>query len=265
MSIFKDKDNHLWIGADNEGIFELDTNYKQVRHYYPGDTSSSISNTITSIFQDSDGNIWLGAYAKGLAMLNKKTGECNYITQLLHEKIMNVIEDGQRNLYIATLGSGLYTYNLDTKELRQHNVPRQEGVGQQPNELSNNWVNILLADRKGLIWIGGYQGISCYDPKQDCFSRTNQIIPRSVGYSLLEDKEGNIWAGTSSGLYCIDNKTQEVQRYTIEDGLPNNIICAICEDSQQNIWVSTYNGISKFERKTRESIYSRSLLSREER
>ena len=249
MSIFKDKDNHLWIGADNEGIFELDTNYKQVRHYYPGDTSSSISNTITSIFQDSDGNIWLGAYAKGLAMLNKKTGECNYITQLLHEKIMNVIEDGQRNLYIATLGSGLYTYNLDTKELRQHNVPRQEGVGQQPNELSNNWVNILLADRKGLIWIGGYQGISCYDPKQDCFSRTNQIIPRSVGYSLLEDKEGNIWAGTSSGLYCIDNKTQEVQRYTIEDGLPNNIICAICEDSQQNIWVSTYNGISKFERK----------------
>lgn len=57
-----------------------------------------------------------------------------------HEKIMNVIEDGQRNLYIATLGSGLYTYNLDTKELRQHNVPRQEGVGQQPNELSNNWV-----------------------------------------------------------------------------------------------------------------------------
>lgn len=254
MSIFKDADNHLWIGADNEGVFELNSNHKQVKHYRPGDAPGCVSNTITSIFQDSDGNLWLGAYAKGLSILNKKTGECNYIPQLLHEKIMNIIEDDHRNLYIATLGSGLYTYNLDTKKLRQYNVPRAEKASQQPNKLSNNWVNILLCDHEGLIWIGGYQGISCYDPQRDSFSKSNQTIPGSVGYSLLEDKEGNIWAGMSSGLYHIDRKTKAIQRYTTQDGLPNNIICAICEDYQQNIWVSTYNGISKFEKKSKRFI-----------
>lgn len=254
MSIFKDADNHLWVGADNEGVFELDSNHKLIRHYRPGDSPASVSNTITSIFQDSDGNIWLGAYAKGLSVLNKRTGECSYIPQLLHEKIMHVIEDSHRNLYIATLGSGLYTYNLDTKKLRQYNVPRTEGAGRQPNELNNNWVNILLCDREGLIWIGGYQGISCYDPKKDSFSKTKRIIPGGAGYSLLEDKEGNIWAGTSSGLYHIDKKTKETQRYTMQDGLPNNIICAICEDRQQNIWVSTYNGISKLEKGSKRFI-----------
>lgn len=254
MSIFKDADNHLWIGADNEGLFELDANHKLIRHYRPEDFPGSVSNTITSIFQDSDHNLWLGAYAKGLAMFDRKTGKCNYIPQLLHEKIMNIIEDKHRTLYIATLGNGLYTYNLDTKVIRQYSVIRNEESGLPVNEPSNNWVNVLLCDREEQIWIGGYQGISCYAPKQNSFSKIEQIVPGSVGYSLLEDKKGNIWAGTSSGLYHIEKKTQEVQRYTISDGLPNNIICAICEDKNQNIWVSTYNGISKFDKESQRFI-----------
>ncbi|WP_044268569.1 hybrid sensor histidine kinase/response regulator transcription factor [Bacteroides timonensis] len=254
MTIFKDTDNHLWIGADNEGVFELDSNHNLIKHYRPGNTSKSVSNTITSIFQDSNNDLWLGAYAKGLSIFNKKTGECNYIPELLHEKIMNIIEDNHRNLYIATLGSGLYTYNLDTKRLRQYNVPRSEGVSRQPNRPSNDWANILLCDCEGLIWIGSYQGVSCYNPEQNSFSKVQQMIPGGTGYSFLEDKEGNIWAGTSNGLYHIDRKTEEVQRYTMQDGLPNNIICAICEDHQQNIWVSTYNGISKLDRKSKRFI-----------
>ncbi|WP_418697978.1 hybrid sensor histidine kinase/response regulator transcription factor [Bacteroides sp.] len=249
MSVFKDADNHLWVGADNEGVFELDSLYKPIRHYRPEDSSGSVANTITSLFQDSDRNIWLGAYARGLSILHKETGKCTYIPQLLHEKIMNIIEDDHRNLYIATLGSGLYTYNLDTKEVRQHNVIHEEDKGMVDDDLSNNWVNVLLCDREGMIWIGGYQGISCYNPKQDSFSKINLGTQESVGYSFLEDGEGNIWAGMSSGLFRIDKKTKEVQRYTMQDGLPNNIICAIAEDKNQNLWVSTYNGISKFDRK----------------
>lgn len=250
MSIYKDADGHLWIGADNEGVFELDADHKLIRHYRPEDTPGSVANTLTSIFQDSDRNLWLGAYANGLAMLDKKTGKCTYIPQLRHAKIMDIIEDRQRTLYIATLGDGLYTYNLDTKVLNQHNV----SLNVVPREPSNNWINVLLCDHEGLIWIGGYQGISCYNPQQDSFSKIGRIAPGSVGYSLLEDEEGNIWAGMSSGLYSIHKKTQDIQGYTMQDGLPNNIIGAICQDKQGNIWVSTYSGISKFEQKNHRFI-----------
>ena len=250
MSIYKDDGNHLWIGADNEGLYELDADHKLIRHYHPKDSPGSVSNTITCIFRDSDQNLWLGAYANGLAMLDKKSGKCNYIPQLRHAKIMNIIEDKHRILYIATLGDGLYTYNLGTKTLDKHKISLHEA----PGESSNNWINVLLCDREGLIWIGGYQGISCYDPKQNNFSKIDHIAPGSVGYSLLEDKEGNIWAGMSSGLYYINKKTQEIQEYTMQDGLPNNIICGICKDKQDNIWVSTYSGISKFEKGTHRFI-----------
>lgn len=244
MSIHKGADNHLWVGADNEGVFELDADHKLIRHYKPEDAPGSVANTITSIFQDSDGNLWLGAYANGLAMLDKKTSTCTYIPRLRHEKIMNITEGKHRTLFIATLGNGLYTYNLDTRALNQHRV----ALGESATELSNNWINVLLCDRDGLLWIGGYQGISCYNPQQNSFSKIGSIASGSVGYSLLEDEEGNIWAGMSSGLYRINKKTQEIQGYTMQDGLPNNIIGAICTDPQGNIWVSTYSGISKFER-----------------
>lgn len=254
MSVFKDADNHLWVGADNEGVFELDTLYKTVRHYRPGDAPGSVANTITSLFQDSDRNIWLGTYARGLAILHRETGRCTYIPQLMHEKIMNIIEDKHRNLYIATLGSGIYTYNLDTKEVRQYDVTHEEDKGSADEDRSNNWVNVLLCDREGMIWIGGYQGISCYDPQQNTFHKMEPITPESVGYSFLEDSEGNIWAGMSSGLYRIDRQTREVKSYTMQDGLPNNIICSIAEDRNHNIWVSTYNGISKFDRENRRFV-----------
>lgn len=206
MSIFQSKDKHLWIAADNEGVFELDAGLNLIKHYRPSDSANSVSNSIMSIFEDSHGNLWLGAYAKGLATLNKKTGECSYIPQLRHEKIMDIIEDKHRNLYIASLGSGLYTYNLDTQKLRQYNVPRH-GEDRQSGELNNNWVNNLLCDCNGIIWIASYQGISCYNPELDSFSKIEQIVPRSVGYCLMEDNVGDIWAGTSSGLYHIHRKT----------------------------------------------------------
>ena len=36
MSIFQDSNDHLWIGADNEGVYELDAEGKRLRHYQPG-------------------------------------------------------------------------------------------------------------------------------------------------------------------------------------------------------------------------------------
>ena len=43
MSIFQDSNDHLWIGADNEGVYELDAEGKRLRHYQPGEFCSFCS------------------------------------------------------------------------------------------------------------------------------------------------------------------------------------------------------------------------------
>lgn len=90
-------------------------------------------------------------------------------------------------------------------------------------------------------------------PKFLDFKHTNTLIAGCIGYVLIESADGKIWAGTSEGLYCFDKKTDEIQRFTVNEGLPNNVICGICEDRQLNIWLSTYMGISRYD--TREKHF----------
>lgn len=51
---FQDSNDHLWIGADNEGVYELDAEGKRLRHYQPGNSVRSVAGTIMCIYEDTD-------------------------------------------------------------------------------------------------------------------------------------------------------------------------------------------------------------------
>ena len=121
------------------------------------------------------------------------------------------------------------------------------------NELANDWVNYIFCDSEGMIWLGHYKGISCFNPVNESFinyRKVNTLVEDRVGYVVQEDHAGNIWAGTTDGLYCFNKKTDELTCFTVADGLPNNVICGICEDEEHNMWISTYMGICKYDAKT---------------
>nr|WP_302830908.1 two-component regulator propeller domain-containing protein [uncultured Bacteroides sp.] len=250
MSIFQDSNHHLWVGADNEGIFELDVNGMRLKHFCPGNSSRSVANTVMSIYEDSDRNLWVGSYTRGLAKMNRLTGECEYSLPIDNEKIFSITEDKYKNLYIGTLGSGFYQYNLQTGDLKHYESSKDETGDLKRNELSNDWINYIFCDSEGLIWLGHYKGISCFNPLSGSFvnyKQVNTLISGCVGYAIQEDYAGNVWAGTTDGLYCFNKQTEEVRKFTTKDGLPNNVICGLCEDSRHNIWISTYMGISKYD------------------
>ena len=119
--------------------------------------------------------------------------------------------------------------------------------------MANDWVNYIFCDSEGMIWLGHYKGISCFNPVNESFinyRKVNTLVEDRVGYVVQEDHAGNIWAGTTDGLYCFNKKTDELTCFTVADGLPNNVICGICEDEEHNMWISTYMGICKYDAKT---------------
>jgi len=188
-----------------------------------------------------------------LAKLNRRTGECEYPLPVDNEKIFSITEDRHKNLYIATFGSGFYQYNLVTKELKHYESSKDETGDLTRNELANDWVNYIFCDSEGMIWLGHYKGISCFNPVNESFinyRKVNTLVEDRVGYVVQEDHAGNIWAGTTDGLYCFNKKTDELTCFTVADGLPNNVICGICEDEEHNMWISTYMGICKYDAKT---------------
>ena len=205
------------------------------------------------MYEDTNGDFWLGTYTRGLAKLNRRTGECEYPLPVDNEKIFSITEDRHKNLYIATFGSGFYQYNLVTKELKHYESSKDETGDLTRNELANDWVNYIFCDSEGMIWLGHYKGISCFNPVNESFinyRKVNTLVEDRVGYVVQEDHAGNIWAGTTDGLYCFNKKTDELTCFTVADGLPNNVICGICEDEEHNMWISTYMGICKYDAKT---------------
>lgn len=250
MSLFQDNNGHLWVGTDNEGVFQLDSAGRRLRHYRPDMSSTSVANTVMCFYEDSERQFWIGSYTRGLARMNRHTGACEYPLPIRNGKILSIAEDLNKNLYIATLGAGFYRYDLLTGQLRHYESSKDETGDLKRNELANDWINCLYCDSEGLIWVGHYQGISCFNPANDSFvdlQQRNTLITGCVGYALIEDSQGCIWAGTNDGLYRYDKRSGETQRFTTSDGLANNVICGLCEDRQHNIWISTYMGISRYE------------------
>ncbi len=248
MSISQDSKRRLWVGTDNEGVYELDPQGMRLRHFKPD--KESMANTVMCVYEDSEETLWLGTYTRGLARLNRRTGTCDYPLPIPNERIFSITEDRHKNLYIATFGSGFYRYNLLTKELEHYESSKDETGDLSRNELANDWVNYIFCDSEGIVWVGHYKGISCFNPVSKSFVNyrgVNTLITGRVGYVLQEDSKGRIWAGTADGLYCFDKEKNELRRFSTEDGLSNNVICGICEDERQNIWISTYMGISKYD------------------
>lgn len=256
MAIHTDEQATIWIGTDNDGLYAINDQGKQLRHYtHQAGNPQSVPGTILCLYEDSNQELWLGSYFDGLARMNKQTGTCQDATSLLQgnlnagkPKVSCIIEDKNKNLWVGTYGSGLYKINLPTQHVTYYESTRNENDDWSINRLPNDWISYLLEDKEGMIWIGTYKGLAVLNPQTDNFinyKKQNNLLPGYVVYSLLENSNGEIWAGTSEGLVCLNKDRLTPVLFTTADGLPSDIICGLAEDEKKNIWISTHQGISK--------------------
>ena len=256
MAIYTDEQATIWIGTDNDGLYAINDQGKQLRHYtHQADNPQSVPGTILCLYEDSNQELWLGSYFNGLARMNKRTGTCQDATSLLQgnlnagkPKVSCIIEDKNKNLWVGTYGSGLYKINLPTQHVTYYESTRNENDDWSINRLPNDWISCLLEDEEGMIWIGTYKGLAVLNPQTDSFinyKKQNNLLPGYVVYSLLENSHGEIWAGTSEGLVCLNKDRLTPVLFTAADRLPSDIICGLAEDDKKNIWISTHQGISK--------------------
>lgn len=128
MSVFQDSNRHLWISADNEGLYELGIDGRRLRHYHPDYSENSVPNVVMCIYEDTDYNLWIGSYGQGLAKLDKATGKCEHFQQINNPIVYSIAEDKKKNLYFGVFGSGFYQYNLQSRKLEHYESSKDEKV-----------------------------------------------------------------------------------------------------------------------------------------
>ena len=142
-------------------------------------------------------------------------------------------------LFFGTASQGVGTMDMRTREIKKIQ-------GQSDSmKLSNDAVNHVYKDSRGLVWIATREGLNVYDTRRHMFLDLFPVAEAKGNFiaAITEDQERNMWVSTSrkvirvtvasdgKGSYLFDSRA-----YNSEDGLQN------CDFNQRSI-KTLHNGI----------------------
>ena len=237
-SICKGDQDITWCTVQGNGVFGFDSQGHVVAH-----PQSPPSTEI--IYRDRRGRYWIGT-AEALYSYDPHSGHSQRQATFICDKINEMTDDAQGNLYISTYSHGFCVYNTTTHSVRHFLATEQDP---QKGGLWNNWVMAMMPDHKGYIWMATSSGVCCYDPKNDSFRPYGWlgILDGMMCYSFCETQEGDILIGTDQGLFRYTPGRQMAERFSKDGGLSDKAVGYIAQAHNGDIWCSTPMGIWQYD------------------
>lgn len=260
LSIYEDKNETLWIGTDGDGLFTYSKEGIAERYKTNADITNSLSTErIICINQDKEGNLILGTYNGGMIVLNPKQNKfkrylpnANNNDAIASNNIWDIFIDSKERIWVGLLNGGLDLFNNKNKQFT-HYGPNTDNY----NRINHSNVMGIIEDKDGDIWFGTEgRGVNILDNQSNQMFHSihpseNKRLSNNNVHCIYEDSYGTIWLGTrNGGLNKYDKKSQTLEYFFMNDGLPSNIIHSIIEDGKQNLWLGTAYGLSRFNTQT---------------
>ena len=242
-SLLFDHAGQLWVGTDNDGIYLLDRDHRLKRHY---SIAEGLPPTIFGLYEDSRGYIWFGSYTKGVWRIDPVSGRIQKSTDFSRfsngdHSIYSIREDGQERLWMATMGMGLYYYDMKTGSFVVPSITQDQAL--------NRWQNDVLVRPDGSLYVATFWGVYELEAGAREVRLVRHLLPGHIVYSLY-DAGDVVLAGMADGLAAIEPASGEHHIYTTQDGLPDNYITAIQSVTPGQIWVSTSSGLACLDRQS---------------
>lgn len=245
-AIHVDKNDDVWIGTSGKGLSKYSPKTNVWKTYTEREGSLS-SDRVVSLFIDEEDDLWIGTQGDGLNIMqpNEEVKQYNKNTSMAlpSETIWDIFEDTSNTIWLATRDQGIIQFDKRKGVLKTFN---------KSNGLPSNNIRVIIQAQDHKLWIGTEEnGVLLLDPKtgtlidfQKDFSLEDENYVKKIK-SLYYDKAGLLWVGTNGyGLSLFNFKNKTFHKYTIDDGLPNNVIYAILPDANNNLWLSSNRGIT---------------------
>ena len=153
------------VSSEKNGLFKLKLNKGNVTI----EKWTQIKDKIVSIFLDNMDRIWIGTKGQGLKYINKNdtiVHSLNPHIKIMGDIIYGINQDNNNNIWVTT-NNGLVKINTNQPNFFTENYFYRDGLQG----------NIFLprsfyCDKKGLFYIGGYNGFNTFDPNK---IKSNQI------------------------------------------------------------------------------------------
>jgi ligand-binding sensor domain-containing protein/signal transduction histidine kinase len=151
--------------------------------------------------------------------------------------IYDLYEDRENRLWVATLGSGLFRYDLNGEGLH---LTSQNG-------LPTDFVRCVTEDREGNVWVGTEGGGLCR-LKQSIFQTygVKQGLASDQVMAVAEARDGGLWISTDGD--GLDHwKDGKVRHYGFNEGLRNGQVWSVIQDRHGIVWAGTWDGFYELE------------------
>ena len=259
LSIFEDSKGRIWVGTDGGGLNLFNKETGTFTHFRkePGSSNTMSTNVITAIGEDAAGNILLGTWAGGMMQYSVEKNHWyihrsneNNINSLSIDHVFCIKKDAKGNLWLGLIIDWMDQY-IPTENRFVHYGPKSE-LAIKPS----GHVFCIVFDKKNKLWLGTNNGgVWHLDPDTDeltnlPYNQGSNSLSHQEVRALYMDTKGILWIGTEGGgLNRYDPASKHFSAYTIDDGLPSNVIRGIIEAGKGNLWLSTTHGLSKFDPK----------------
>lgn len=169
--------------------------------------------------------------------------------------VYDIYQDPQGFIWLGTQ-DGLNRY--DGYEFRVFKYDPDD-----PTSISDDWVNAIVEDRDGVMWVGtNTGGLNRYDPEREQFtayehdSDDSASLSQNCIFAIYPDPSGDLWVGTcSGGLNRFDPDSGGFKLYKHvegdEESLSGDSIQTIIGDPSGAIWVGVKEGgLNRFDPET---------------
>ena len=237
-SIIQDREGVIWI-ATFGGLNKYNGYEFEVYNHNERDSTSISHNRINSLFEDKEGNLWVGT-VNGLNRFDPSTQ--TFIRYRLPNKgryvVYDILQDEQGNLWIAT-DAGLKFLNPASNQL----------VHIRLNKINDNQrIQSLYLDN-GLLWLGFYRGLEIIDIKSRKIKPVPAALENTTDNSWIraiqKSPTGEFWVATEAdGTIRFQPKTNQITRYTRNEGLISNTVRDLLFVNREQLWMGTRQGLS---------------------
>ena len=266
-SVFQDSNGFLWIGTE-DGILNVSESSNESEIFTDFKSFENLFDVFTICEVDqADGRYLFFGSERAPYLYRLKLKKGSYSIQDFEKidvnfnAVFSITQTKDRSIWIGSYNNGLFRWIPQTDgSYKKSHFP------QRLNGLSNRIIRSFLEDDQGNLWIGTGNGLNMI-PQSELLSDQPEFIVykndntniNSLSHdyilALHQSKKGSIWVGTFGGgmNQFIPGKTLKsgtFNRFSVKDGLANDIIKSIEEDDDHNLWIASNKGLTKFNPET---------------
>jgi len=240
---FADLGTEILLGIDYNGLQYFNPSTNTFRDF----ENPKLSQThIWGMTQNND-DVWCSTWGEGIYRINTKTKAISHFVHYTDDpksiSINNIKTTAtiDNQIWIGTWSNGIEAFDKNFRDIKHEELTHNSKTYSNPS-----WVNKIMKDSKGRIWISTMFGV--YVRKGTQFNgyfndiKNNKTLQDDIVYSSFEDSKHQIWLLTNKGLDKFIEKSETFEHFGTEKNLPKNPM-AMLEDNKQTLWISAIDGL----------------------